>query len=107
MRRTCTLLAVSLSAIPILWWSLEPKPMQAAQMERGHPETAWELLLRQNPSLADDESISPFRRIILNVLTPAQAEDLYNGADPAEILLYNGLSLQEYQQRMMSSQRGD
>ncbi len=106
MRKIYLLLALSVLTLPALWLTAREEPALAAQRETKLSETAWHFLVRQNPDLADDESISLFRRLVLNVLTPHQAEDLYNGADPAEIILDNGLSLEEFMQRMMSSQRG-
>ncbi len=59
--------------------------MSAAQ------ESAWDLMLRDNPALAEEEGgISRQERQILQRLTPEQAERFAAGEDPSTILLEDG-----------------
>jgi hypothetical protein len=76
----------------------------AAELEsRESRESAWERLLRQNPTAADDPSISWRDRLILYAVTPEQARDYYQGADAKSILLENGETLQQYLDRQSVS----
>lgn len=59
----------------------------------GRPESpsAWDVLLKQAPALAQD--LTAEERDLLQALTPEQAEAFAGGADPTEILLSDGESL--------------
>ena len=51
----------------------------------GASESAWEAMLRDDPGLAEDGTVGPLERQVLEVLTPEQAEAWLAGADPAGI----------------------
>ncbi len=65
----------------------------------GQPSrlSAWETMVSQNPVVVDDESVSWKERLILNALTPEQAELYFSGRAGAESLtLEDGRTLAEY-----------
>jgi hypothetical protein len=50
----------------------------------------------QNPEVVDDPSIGWMDRLVLHVLTPAQAREYYQGADPETLTLADGSTLADY-----------
>jgi hypothetical protein len=71
--------------------------MSEAWGQRPTRSSAWENLLRADPTAADDPAIGWRERLILHALTPEQAEAYFQkGADPQSLLLDSGQTLQEY-----------
>ncbi|MFZ0429455.1 MAG: hypothetical protein WAO20_15155, partial [Acidobacteriota bacterium] len=59
--------------------------------------SAWERLLRADPSAADNPSIGWRERLILYALTPEQAGAYFSqAAEPSDLLLEDGRTLEEY-----------
>jgi hypothetical protein len=70
-------------------------------------DSAWEALLRADPSAADDPSIGWRERLILDALTPAQAEAYFRrGADPDTLVVEDGRTLREYLEARLSPAGG-
>ena len=55
--------------------------------------SAWDVMVEQNPRLAEDSTLAPVERKILQVLTMEQAVAYTAGADPATIVLADGTTL--------------
>ncbi len=56
-------------------------------------ETAWDALVRENPTVAEETVTSRLERQILQHLTPEQAERFAAGEDPSTIVLADGRDL--------------
>jgi len=66
------------------------------QAEGFKRDTAWEVMLSRNPEVVDDNSVSWLDRLVLHVLTLAQAREYYQGADPKSLTLADGTTLADY-----------
>ncbi len=62
----------------------------------GRKPTAWEEVIRRDPSAVDDDTLGPLDRKVLHAVTPGQAQALAEGAAAAEIVLDSGQTLAEY-----------
>jgi hypothetical protein len=75
--------------------------------EGGTRDSAWEALLRADPSAADDASIGWRERLVMHALTPAQAEAYFRrGADPDTLVVEDGRTLREYLEARLSPPAG-
>jgi hypothetical protein len=70
---------------------------------RQDRQSAWEILIRENPSAVDDPQVSWKERLILYVLTPEQTKLYYQGADPRILILEDGQTLQQYLDKRMET----
>ncbi len=66
-----------------------------AQPGGGKEESAWEVLMREDPDPENDRT-TPLERRILHALSPEQAEAFAAGADPRTLVLSSGQTLAEY-----------
>ena len=66
-------------------------------------DSAWELMLSQNPGVADDPSVAWMDRLILHVLTPEQAQAYFtNQASAEDLTLETGETLAAYLDRRLN-----
>jgi hypothetical protein len=78
-----------------------------AGAEGAGRNSAWEALLRADPSAADDASIGWRERLVMHALTPAQAEAYFRrGADADGLLVEDGRTLREYLEARLSPPAG-
>ena len=70
------------------------------------PRTAWEEHLERNPGAADDDSLGPLERKILDALTPEQAAAFFDGTPPEQIVLDGGQTLAAFLARTMAAGPG-
>lgn len=49
----------------------------------GMPETAWQRLVAERPDLAEETTVGPLERAVLEALTPEQHTAFTQGADPS------------------------
>ncbi len=61
----------------------------------GTEHSAWDVLVAERPQVVDDGTVTPIERRILQLLTPAQADELSQGRDPGRIELADGQTLAE------------
>lgn len=57
------------------------------------PETAWQRLVSERPGLANDTTVGPLERAVLEALTPEQHVAFTRGADPRSLVLASGGTL--------------
>ena len=100
--RTLGTLTIAAAIVAAMAFSGSSQPQKVARK----PISAWDQLVLRDPTVVLDDLISPLERLVLSQLTPEQAEDLFNGADPAEILLPSGQSLEEMMSARLSSAGG-
>ncbi len=56
-------------------------------------ESAWEVMVSEDPAAAEEVGISRKERLLLQLLTPEQAERFAAGEDPSKIMLDDGTDL--------------
>ncbi len=61
----------------------------------GNDDTAWDVLVAERPQVVDGGTVTPIERRILQLLTPAQADELSQGTASGRIELADGRSLAE------------
>lgn len=66
-------------------------------------DSAWDQLLKTNPAIVDDESVTWRDRVALDALTPDQGRAYLAGMHPEEITLPNGWSLETYLQATLKT----
>ncbi len=62
-------------------------------LEAVAQESVWDVLVQENPAIAQEEGIARLEQQILQRLTPEQAERFVAGEDPSTIILADGTDL--------------
>jgi hypothetical protein len=60
------------------------------------PENAWQRLVAERPGLAEDTTVGPLDRAVLEALTPEQYAAFTAGADPRGLVLTSGATLADF-----------